>query len=189
MRRRLLAVLMMLLLPLSACGGETDDLRVPMGFRAALLAAGTCRFTAQMRVDVQGSLYDLTLDCACDPDGTCAVNVLAPASLEGVRATFDGSGGLLSFDGMAVDFGLLAEQELAPILLPLRMVEYWRGAYILAAGQEEGLLRVSYQDDTSDLDLFVDTWFDGDTPTYTEISLNGTVAAELRLTEFRLDGG
>lgn len=190
MRRRLLAVPMMLLLLLCACGGgETNDLRTPMDFRAALLAADSVKFTADMQIDVQGRLYDLTLDCVSRADGVTELTVRKPASLEGIRAEISGGSGLLSFDGMAVDFGLLAEPELAPISLPARMVEYWRSAYILAAGQEDGLLRVTYMDDESDTDLEIDTWFDGEEPIYTEISLNGAVAAELRLTDVQLFGG
>lgn len=190
MRRWMLAVLMIPLLLLSACGsGETNDLQVPLDFRALLLAADSCGFTADMQVDVQGKLYQIVLDCVCYADGTTEMTVRAPASLEGIQATWNGSNGLLSFDGMAVDFGLLADQSLAPITLPAVMAEHWRSAYILAAGQEDGKLHVTYEDDASDMDLYVDTWFEEGAPVYAEISLNGAVVAELQLTNLQLNGG
>lgn len=190
MRRFLIAVLMMPLLLLSACsGGETNELQAPMQLRTELLAAESCSFTAEMQVDVQGRLYQIVLDCICHTDGTSEMTVRSPASLEGVSATLRGSDGLLSFDGMAVDFGLLADSELAPIALPALMAEYWRSAYILASGQEEGRLRVTYQDDFSDDGVLVDTWLEDGLPVYTEISLNGAVVAELRLSDVQINGG
>lgn len=189
MRRKLLAVLMLPLLLLGACSGE-QEMDAPMEFRAKLLAQGGCGFTAQMQVDVSRRVCALTLQCRCDADGPAEITVLAPETIEGISATLESAGGVLHFDTVAVDFGLAAEDRLAPIALPALLTAHWASAYISAAGSEDGLLRVCYADDTDTLDLSVDTWFDADNcPVYAEIALDGTVFAELTLTDFVWYGG
>lgn len=191
MRRWLAAVLMMLLLPLSACSaGETDELQTPMAFRTALLSAGECSFTAQMRVDLEDRLYDVTLECECSADGSARLTVLAPDTIAGISAQLQQGRGTLDYDGMAVDFGLLPQTELAPIAIPALVVAYWREAYIDSAGWEDETLRVTYDNDMDDEQIIVDTWFDAQqTPIYAEVSVDGTVRATIQLTDVTIDGG
>ena len=191
MRRWLSAVLMLLLLPLSACGGgETKLLQIPMAFRAELLNAEGCSFQADMQIRFEDCVYNAKLDCCCNNDGSAELTVLAPETIEGIRASFDGRKSRLEYDGVALDFGLPEDAEFAPIALPVMLARCWRETYILAAGQEEGLLRVSYEDDTDTGGFETDTWFDAALcPVYAEISLRGRVIAEITLTDFSLDGG
>lgn len=191
MRHRLLAVPMLLLLLLTACGsGETSKLQAALAFRAALLAADGCRFTAQTQLDVQGSVYGIVLDCESFPDGSATMTVRTPESLEGVTAELSGKSGKLSYDGTAVDFGLFEDESVAPIALPALLAAYWREAYIYAAGPEDGLLRVSLQDDMDPRELTVDTWLDeSGRPIYAEITLRGSVIAAITLENFELLGG
>lgn len=190
MRRFAFAVLMMLLLPLSACGGgETDPLQAPMDFRTTLLAAESCSFTAQIRADVGDMDFTVCLDCRCFPDGGAEMTVREPETLAGIEAALSQTGGTLEFDGVAVDFGLI-EDRLAPLMLPPLLAEYWRTAYIASAGQEDGLLHVRYEDDRDPESPKLDCWFDGEgLPCYAEFSLGGAVCATLTLTNVTINGG
>ena len=71
MRRTLAAVLMTALCLLTACGSkETDELQAAMDFRAALLQAEGCTFTAAVTADYGDRSYEFTLDCVCRTDDT-----------------------------------------------------------------------------------------------------------------------
>jgi hypothetical protein len=113
----ILAVLMMTLCLLCACGGkEKDPLQAPMDFRAELLARGGCAFELAARSEAGDRLWELELACALDPEGreeVCPIRVSvrgetqtaeAPCRIpDGVHAlyfTFRGTGVLdfLSFE-------------------------------------------------------------------------------------------
>ena len=186
----MLAVLMMLLLPLSACGGGETNLQTPMTFRSKLLNAEGCSFTADMQVNLDDCVYALSLDCHCSSDGSAEITVLAPETLEGIHASVRSRDGELEFDGAALSFALPENQELAAIGRPGVLSAAWREDYILAAGMEDGWLRVSYENDADASGLQTETWFDSSgRPVYAEITLRGRVVAELTLKDFSLDGG
>ena len=188
-RRSLLAVLMILLLPLSACGGgETKLLQVPMRFRTALLQKEGCSFQAQMQVRFADCAYDVTLDCRVKEDGSAELTVLAPETIEGIRALLDGERGSLEYEGVALEFGLPKDAEFSPLALPMLLAKAWREAYILSAGQEDGLVLVSYEEDRDG--FTVDTWFDeSGSPVFAEICLHDRIIAEITLTDVSLNGG
>ena len=182
---------MLPLLLLSACGGgETKRLQAPMAFRAELLNADCCAFHADLRVDVHGRLYEISADCRCDSDGASEITLTAPETVAGVKARVDGKTGRLEFDGTAVDFGLPADEDTAPVLLPGLLAKFWREGYILAAGEDEGLLQVSYEDDLHGSPIRAETWFDEQhVPVYAELSADGAVFAWLTLDGLVMDGG
>ena len=191
MRRFLLAVLMTPLLLLSACSGrgKDDAMQAPMDFRTALLLHGGCSFTVQLRVDVQERLYDFSLACHGADDGSTEITVLAPETIGGIRATIRGETGDLIYDDLSLEFGLLEDTMLAPIELPAVLVACWESAYIESAGSDEGLLHVCYDGDYFGTPLRLDTWFEGGVPVRAELSLQGKVAAVMKLTDFSFDGG
>ena len=93
MRRWRIAVPMLTLCLLCACGGKTNDpLQAPMDYRTDLLANGGCAFELDARVETGDRLWELSLDCELDANGDGTVKVLAPESIAGIAATVSGDG-------------------------------------------------------------------------------------------------
>ena len=191
MRRIWIAVLMTLLLLLCACGSRGNDgLQAAMDLRSSLLENDGCGFTAQLRADVGGRMYDFVLDCDVKADGSAALTVQSPETLEGVTAALKGRGGSLSFDGVSFDLGLFPGSELAPLEIPVVTVDGWLNAYIASAGGDEGRTQVTYEGTYGNTAYTLDTWLDAaGRPTQAELALNGKVVAVMRLDGFALNGG
>lgn len=185
MRRRRLAVLMMLLCLLCACAGKAEDpLQTPMDHRAALLARGGCAFELEARAEAGGQLWTLCLACELDAEGGGTVTVLAPESIAGLRARTEAGSDSLNYDGMTLALGTLPGTELAPAAAPGRLVRAWARAWIASAGQEEAGLLTCYEDGP----IAVRTWFDeGGVPIRAELAADGQVrfTAEIRNFEWK----
>ena len=181
MRRRLLAVPMMLILCLlCACaGGGNDPLQTPMDYRAALLTHGGCAFTLEARVDAGDLLWELTLACELDAEGNGTVTVLAPESIAGISAVCEDGGESLRYEDLALGLGTLPGTELAPVQAPSRLVQAWAEAWIASAGPEEDGTLACYEDGS----LSVRSCFDAaGLPVRAELAVDGqvTFTAEIR---------
>lgn len=182
MRQKLLAVPMLLLCLLCACGGnEKDPLQAPVDFRAALLAHGGCCFQLQARAESGGAVWELTLDCALDAAGSGTVTVLAPETIAGITAETDGSTGRLRYQTLALGLGTLPGVELAPAAAPGRLVRAWAQDWISSAGAEDDNLLVCYEADT----FSVRTRFDAaGVPVRAELAVDGSVYFDAEIQNF-----
>lgn len=192
MRRKWLCALMILLCLLSACGKQEkkDGLQEAVDSRAALLEAGGCRFTAQLRADVGERIFDATLACQRESDGTMEMTVLAPESIEGVVLRVDQTSGKLCFDEVVVDAGCLSGTQISPAEVPGLIVSYWESGYIESAGWEDELLHVCLTDDASEGELTVHLWLEENgLPRKAELVNDGSVVAAAELTDVLLNGG
>ena len=187
MRRRnlFLAVLMMSLCLLCACGGKANDaLQAPMDFRARLLAEGGCAFELEARAEAGDRLWELTLACALDAEGNGTVTVLAPESIAGISAVLEGGQGSLRYGELSLGLGTLPGTELAPAAAPGALVRAWARDWIASAGAEDGALLVCYGDGPDT----VRTRFDGqNVPAHAELLADGSVrfSAEIRNFEWK----
>ena len=129
-----------------------------MDLRTALLEQG-CSFTAEVQAHLPDGTAEFTLQCACAPDGTTTLEVSAPDTISGIRATVQPDGESASFDDVALDFGLLAEGQVAPMVLPQLLYSCWTGGYIREAGKDEDFLSAIYLDGYGDRELAVEQWF------------------------------
>ena len=150
------------------------------------MQAGACSYQAEITADFGGNVESFTVFCNSLADGTTELTILKPESLEGLTATVTDKGGKITYDGMAVDFGLLADGSLAPAAAPALVVDCWTSEYIASAGMEENLYRVSYEKGFDDATLKVDTWFENHLPIYAEVCYNNTRILRMTITEFRL---
>lgn len=154
-------------------------------FRAALVQAGGCSYVAEICADFGSTVETFVLDCNSAADGTTELSIRSPETLEGITATVSGSGGKITYDGMAVDFGLLADDSLAPAAAPALMVECWSTEYIAYGGTEEGRYRAGYEKGFDETVVKVDTWFENHLPIYAEVCYNNTRILRLTITEFQ----
>ena len=186
MRHRIcLAVLMMSLCLLCACGGkESEPIQAPMDFRRELLTRGGCAMELEARAESGNLVWELTLDCSLDPTGKGSVTVLAPESIAGVTALVDERGGSLRYGDLALGLGLLPGTELAPAAAPGKLVRAWAQAWIASAGEEDPGSMARYEDGR----FTVSTWFDENrAPRRAELAVDGKLcfAAEIRKFEWK----
>ena len=181
--RRLLAVTLLCLL-LAGCTEGKDTLSHAVEFRAALVQAGGCSFQAEITADFGETVESFTVSCEAQADGETNLTILEPETLAGITATVTQVGGKITYDGMMLDFGLLADESLAPAAAPSLMVACWSGEYISSAGNEDAYYRASYEKGYDEDVLKVDTWFENGLPIYAEVCYNDARILQLKITDF-----
>lgn len=153
-------------------------------FRAALVQAGGCSFQAEIIADFGETVESFTVSCEAQADGETNLTILEPETLAGITANVTQAGGKITYDGIMLDFGLLAEEALAPAAAPSLMVACWSGEYISSAGNEDAYYRVSYEKGYDEDVLKVDTWFENSLPIYAEVCYNDVRILQLKITKF-----
>lgn len=187
MRRGLAVLMTMLFLLTAGCKSESSPVQAAVEFRAALVQAGGCSFRAEVTADFTDSVVSFTLDCQGEADGTTYLTVTAPETIAGITATVTDSGGTVTYDGMAMDFGLLANGNVIPAAAPAIALCCWTGEYIAYAGQEEAGYRASYEKNFDEKRLNVDTWFENGVPIYAEVCYNGTRILKMTISDFTMN--
>lgn len=186
MRRGCAVLMMCLCLLLGGCGGRSQGVSPAIAFRASLVQAGGCSFRAELTADYGDYVVPFALDCETEVNGQTHFTVAAPETLAGITAAVDETGGTVTYDGLMMDFGLLANGRLAPaagpgrrgILLVLRLSRRGRGG-----GRR---FRATYEKDYEEKMLKVDTWFENGIPIYAEVCYNGQRILNLTISEFSL---
>lgn len=187
MRRATAALMTTLLLLLCGCAGVKPKLDEAMEFRSALLLAETCSFTAEVTADFGQSVEEFTLACQADDAGDLDLCVLAPESIAEISARVTQEGGKVTYEGMQLEFGLMANDNVAPIAAPALAFAAWRGAYIVSAGTDEDGYRVTYQKDYDNKALIVDTWYKNKVPICAEVCYNNRRILKLTISDFILE--
>ena len=178
-----LAVLLTICLLLTGCGSAENALSSAIEFRTELVQAGGCSFEAQVTADFGDTLQEFTLDCDADEKGNTAFTVKKPETLEGITGCAAEDGGKITYDGMAMDFGLLADGRVTPAAAPAILASCWAKEYIASAGMEEECCRVTYEKGF-EKKLIVDTWFQNQVPIYGEVCYNGTEILKIEIADF-----
>lgn len=177
--------LVVLCLFLCGCSEKKSAVSPAVEFRAQLVQAGGCSYIAQICADFGENVETFTVSCRSLADGTTELTILQPESLEGLTATVTQKGGSINYDGMAADFGLMADDSLAPAAAPALMVACWSSEYIAYGGAEEGRYRAGYEKGFDEAVLKVDTWFENHLPIYAEVCYNDMRILRLTITEFQ----
>lgn len=185
--RRITVLLILAALLLSGCGGTENPLTPAIEFRAALVQAGGCSFTVKVTADSGEATDEFTLQCAADETGTVRFTVTQPQSLAGITATVSADGGTVTYDGMAMEFGLLANGNVIPAAAPALAVCCWRQEYLAAAGTDETGYRATYEKDFDEKRLIADTWFENGIPIYAEVCYNNRRILKLEFSDFKLN--
>lgn len=182
MRRLTVLLLLPIALLFSACGRENGALSEAVAFRAALLETGGCTFQAEVSADFGETVREFTLLCRAEADGTTDFTVLAPQSVEGITATVTQQGGQITYDGMAMAFGLLADGNVIPAAAPALAVNCWLSAYIVSADEGETVYRMEYDEKA----LTVTTHFENSVPFFAEVCYNQQRILKITISDFSL---
>ena len=190
MRKALLFAPMLMLL-LTACGGEEKD-------PAAELQAQYANLTgAVMEADVSCHYADedraYTLLCDYAPDRS-TVTVLSPANLAGISATVENGTLTLSYEDISLDAGGYSAAAISPVAALPKLMQAAASGYVTEKSEEtvgeRPCLRLAC-DLPDDEGSVYTTWFDQETllPLHSEISAEGTVVFEVAWTRFEVTGG
>lgn len=164
-----IAGLLLFVLMLTGCVGAEEELERVMKFRASLLSGMGCAFDTTITADYQDVSYTFQLKCRSDKNGNVSFSVLTPESISGITGSIDANGGQITFDGKALAFETLVDEQLSPITAPWLMMKVLRGGYITSCTNEDAKLRVSLSDGYEMDTLKSEVWLDEENhPVYME---------------------
>lgn len=180
--RRMLACVCAALVLTGCAASDGGEMNRALALRGKLLKAEAWSFQAEVSADFGEKVYDFGMDCQADDKGNVAFTVTAPETISGITGEISAQGGKLTFDGTALDFGLLADGRLSPVSAPWVLVSALRGGSITGAGTQEEKLVLnvndSYADDALTLDVTLD---ENDLPVKADIFCQGKRILSMRL--------
>ena len=177
--------LFLLCLFLSGCQ-STEDAAIAL--RQRVLKAQSVQFEAEITADYGDTLSVFTLDCQGSSQGDITFQVLAPESIEGITGAIRAGKGALTFDGTALSFPLLADEQLSPVSVPWLFLRVLRGGNLLSQGAEGELTRLTYRDGFREEDLLADVWLSGNgDPVRAEFLHKGHKILSITLRFFRTE--
>lgn len=189
MRKALLFAPMLMLL-LTACGGEEKDPTAMLQEQYAQLSAATmeaditCHYTDEVRA--------YTMLCAYTPQSS-TVTVLAPEELTGISATVAEGKLQLSYDDISLDAGTYSAAAISPVAALPKLMEAAGRGYVKEQSREtvgeRQCLRLCCDLDGQEGTVYT-TWFDEAAmlPIRSEICVDGAVVFEVAWTRFEVNG-
>ncbi len=176
-----------LVLFLNGCSGKKDEIERGMELRAQLLRAKSCAFDATVTADYGTAVYEFEMACETDERGDFLFAVTAPETISGITGKITREGGKLTFTDTALQFDLMAEDQVTPVAAPWILLNTLRSGYLTAAGMEGELLRLTIDDSYEEDALELDIWLDGENiPIRGEILYDGRRIVTIALTNFVL---
>lgn len=179
--------LLVLLVLFTGCANGSSQIERGMALRGKLLAAESCGFDAAITADYGDKVYTFAMACEADGQGNLTFTVTAPETIAGITGRISDSGGKLTFDDTALQFDLMADDQVTPVSAPWIFLKTLRSGFITSAGTEDDLLRLSIDDSYDDDALHLDIWLDsGDVPLRAEILYDGRRILSIDVTNFEI---
>lgn len=179
--------LLLLVFLLSGCSGASKEIERGMALRSRLLKAATCSFDTQITADYGDKTYQFSMACQGDDQGNLTFTVTAPETIAGITGKVTNQGGALTFDDVALQFDLMADDQVTPVSAPWILLKTLRSGYLTAAGTEEDQLHLTIDDSYEDDALTLDIWLDGeDVPIRAEILYDGRRILSLTVVNFQV---
>ena len=183
--RRILALFLIVLL-LSGCTDDSDQLDRPMALRGKIQQKEVS-FDVSITADYGDKIYSFTMDCQADSNGDLAFTVTQPQSISGITGKISGQGGHLTFADKALGFEMLADGQVTPVSAPWLFVRTLRSGYISACGSDGDLARLAIYDSYQENALHLDIWLDSlNTPVRGEILWQGRRVVSLEIKNFSI---
>lgn len=190
MRKALLFAPMLMLL-LTACGGEEKDPAAELQAQYANLTGAVMEAEVSCHYADEDRAYTLLCDYA--PERS-TVTVLSPANLAGISATVENGTLTLSYEDISLDAGGYSAAAISPVAALPKLMQAAASGYVTEKSEEtvgeRPCLRLAC-DLPDDEGSVYTTWFDQETllPLRSEISAEGTVVFEVAWTRFEVTGG
>ena len=181
------ALLACILIVLSGCSSKDTELERGMALRSKLLSAESVTFSAEIQADYGDRLHSFSLDCAADALGNLSFTVETPETISGITGRVSREGGELTFDDAALQFDLMADDQLSPVSAPWILMKTLRGGFLTSACTEDNQIRLTIDDSYEDDALQLDIWLDGDDlPARAEILYDGRKILSLHISNFQI---
>lgn len=180
-------IVLLLLLFLAGCSGESKEIERGMALRSKLLSASECVFDAAITADYGDKLYTFSMNCQGDSQGNLSFTVTEPETIAGIAGTISDTGGRLTFDDTALQFELMADDQVTPVSAPWILLKTLRSGYLTSACMEGEQLRLTIDDSYADDALHLDIWLDADDqPLRAEILYDDRRILSLTVTNFEI---
>ncbi len=150
---------MLTLLVLTGCGGADASMEPVLVLRQKLQEKG-CSFDAVITADYGDKTYTFAMEVRSDAHGNLSFTVNEPQTISGITGRIEKGRGEITFDGMALAFEMLADEQLSPVSAPWILIGALRGGYILSCGQDAAHTRVTLHDSYESDAMTVDIWLD-----------------------------
>ena len=184
--KRIVAVFLSLVL-LTGCTGKRDELDRAMKLRANLLGCLGCSFDVTVTADYGDAYYTFVMDCQTGGRGDLKFTVLQPESIAGITGEISSGEGKLTFDDVALQFPLLADDQVTTVSGPWILMKTLLGGYLTAANEEEDLLHLTIHDSYEEDALQMEVWLNGeDHPVQAEILYDGRRIVTMSVENFSM---
>lgn len=140
MRKRLCALMMTLILPLTACGGskgENEAEETLARVRNRYLELTTCSGHGELTADYGQRVYTYGIDFSWQKEGETLLVLTAPENVAGASAHIAAGETALEFDGVMLETGPLNGEGLAPIDAIPALLSYAREGFVAECVMEE----------------------------------------------------
>ena len=185
MKRIAAAILAFVLL--TGCTGKRDELDRAMKLRASLLGCLGCSFDVAITADYGDEIYQFAMQCEGDGRGNLSFTVTKPESIAGIKGEISSGEGKLTFDDVALQFPLMADDQVTPISGPWILMKTLLGGYLTAANEEEDLLHLTIHDSYEDDALQMEIWLNGENqPVCGEILYDGRRIVTMTVENFQI---
>lgn len=145
-----------------------------INLRSKLLGCESCSFDAVVTADYGDAVHSFSMSCQGDNQGNLTFTVTKPESISGITGIFTAGTGSLTFDDVALQFPLLADDQVTPVSGPWIFLKTLLGGYMTSCGEEGDYLRLTIDDSYEDDALQLDIWLDSaDTPLQADIIYDG----------------
>ena len=172
---------------LSGCSAGQDNLQRAMELRARLLGCTSCTFDAAITADYGDELHTFAMTCTGNSAGDLEFTVTAPESIAGITGKFEGQKGMLTFDGFALEFPRLTDDQITPVSGPWILLRTLMGGYLTACGPDGENLLVTVNDSYEDDALTLDVWLDSaNAPVRGEILWDGRRIVTMDIENFTI---
>lgn len=139
MRKALCALMMTLVLSLSACGGsqEPGAEELALDIRAKYLEMTACTGHVALTADYGQRVYDYGVDFTWEREGETVLTLTAPENVAGISARIAQGETALEYDGMMVETGPLDGAGLSPVDAVPALLAYAREGFMAECALED----------------------------------------------------
>ena len=184
--KRITAVILVLVL-LAGCTGKRAELDRAMKLRASLLGCLGCSFDVTITADYGDEIYQFAMACEADGRGNLSFTVKQPESIAGITGEISSGEGKLTFDDVALQFPLMADDQVTPVSGPWILMKTLLGGYLTAANEEDDLLHLTIHDSYEDDALQMEIWLNRDNlPICGEIFYDGRRIVTMNVENFQI---
>lgn len=178
-------MLIILLIFLTGCSNSPKEIERGMALRSKLLQAASCSFDAEITADYGEKVYTFSMSCTGNAKGDITFTVTSPETIAGITGTISNDGGKLIFDDTALQFDLMADDQITPVSVPWILLKTLRGGYLTSACMEEDRLRLTIDDSYEEDALNLDIWLNSeDIPERAEVLYHGRRILSLYVKNF-----